>query len=79
MKEVTVYTANPCPYCERAKALLKNRAIPYKEIMVDWNDATAWREMAARSGMRTVPQIFVGENASGATKSSRLSTVPASS
>jgi glutaredoxin 3 len=65
MKQVKIYTADRCPYCDRAKALLRARSVPYEEIHVAWDDAEAWKAMSARSGMRTVPQIFVGEKCIG--------------
>lgn len=65
MKKVTVYTANPCPYCSRAKELLKRKNIPFEEVQVSWDDEAKWKEMAARSGMKTVPQIFVEDKCIG--------------
>jgi glutaredoxin 3 len=60
MKKVTVYTAPSCPYCVRAKELLKRRSIPFEEIFVSWDDEAAWEAMKKRSGgMKTVPQIYV--------------------
>ena len=60
MHPVTVYTTQYCPYCIRAKHLLRNKAVAYKEISVDGNPALR-QEMVARSGRYTVPQIWVGE------------------
>ena len=56
---VTIYTSAWCGYCIRAKALLDSRGIAYREIDVDGNRALR-EEMIARSGRRTVPQVFVG-------------------
>lgn len=56
---VTVYTSAWCGYCMRAKALLDSKGIAYTEIDVDGSRAKR-EEMIARSGRRTVPQIFVG-------------------
>ena len=59
--EVLVYSTGYCGYCERAKALLKRKGIPFREIRVD-DVPGAREEMLARSnGLRTVPQIFIGE------------------
>ena len=61
MKPVTIYTTPICPYCMRAKALLKNKGVEPEEIDV-FMDSDARRDMEAQSGgARTVPQIFVGE------------------
>ena len=60
MAAVVVYSAGYCAYCERAKALLERKAVPFTEIMVD-QDPARRAEMVQRTGRRTVPQIFIGE------------------
>lgn len=60
MSEVRVYTTNACGYCTRVKMLLKARDIAYSEIDVG-GDPDAFVELAKRSGMMTLPQVFVGE------------------
>jgi len=57
---VTLYTTRFCPYCIRARSLLDDKGIAYNDIAVD-NDPRLRREMIARSGRTTVPQIWVGE------------------
>ena len=57
---ITVYSASWCPYCQRAKALLREKGLAFTEIDVD-EDPGRRAEMLARSGRRTVPQIFVGD------------------
>ena len=42
MSKVTVYTMDHCPYCERAKALLKQRGVEYAEIRVSMDDDSQW-------------------------------------
>ncbi len=61
---ITIYTSNWCPYCRRAMALLQRRGIDYREINVE-DDPTARATMIARSGRRTVPQIFIGDHPIG--------------
>ena len=56
---VTVYSTRLCPYCVRAKALLEAKHVPYNEVHVD-QDPTRLAEMMQKSGLRTVPQIFIG-------------------
>lgn len=57
---ITMYTTEVCPYCLRAKALLKTRGVTeIDEIRVD-RDPTARAAMIERTGRRTVPQIFIG-------------------
>jgi glutaredoxin 3 len=58
--DVVVYLAGWCPYCQRARDLLSKKGIEFREIDVD-DDPQLREEMIARSGRRTVPQIFIGE------------------
>lgn len=61
MPKVTIYTTPICPYCVRAKALLRKKGAHFDEVDV-FMDAAARDEMESRSnGRRTVPQIFIGE------------------
>ncbi|MGH6871865.1 MAG: glutaredoxin 3 [Rhizomicrobium sp.] len=61
MTKVTIYTTPICPYCVRAKHLLKKKGAPVEEIDVFMN-CEARAEMEQKSGgRRTVPQIFVGD------------------
>ena len=61
MSKIKIYTTPICPYCVRAKALLKRKGAPFEEVDV-FMDADARAEMESRSeGRRTVPQIFIGE------------------
>jgi glutaredoxin 3 len=57
---ITLYVTGWCPYCERAKGLLVGKRLVFDEINVD-DDAKFREEMVARSGRRTVPQIFIGD------------------
>lgn len=60
MKPVTIYSTRICPYCMRAKALLKSKQVLYEEYLVD-TDSARRAEMAQKSGgRRSVPQIFIG-------------------
>ena len=61
MPPIKIYTTPICPYCVRAKALLKKKGAAFQEIDV-FMDPDAREEMEAVShGRRTVPQIFIGE------------------
>jgi glutaredoxin 3 len=60
MQPVKMYTTAVCPYCTRAKQLLKARGVEQiEEIRID-TDAAARQQMMETTGRRTVPQIFVG-------------------
>jgi glutaredoxin 3 len=61
MKPVTMYTTQTCPYCLRAKALLKQRGVTViDEVRVDLDGGQRQR-MIDLTGRRTVPQIFIGD------------------
>lgn len=57
--DVHLYTTRFCPYCVRAKQLLKAKGVTYREIGVD-SKPHLRAEMMERSGRRTVPQIWIG-------------------
>ena len=61
MKPVRIYTTPICPYCVRAKTLLKKKGAAVEEVDV-FMDEDARHEMEAKSGgARSVPQIFIGD------------------
>lgn len=62
---VKLYTMDFCPFCERAKALLKQRGVDFEEIRVAYEDDAMWDDLERRSGMKTMPQIFDGEKVIG--------------
>jgi glutaredoxin 3 len=58
---IVIYTTPICPYCARAKSLLKKKGAAYEEIDV-FMDGKARAEMEEKTGgARTVPQIFIGD------------------
>lgn len=64
MNSVTIYTTDYCSYCRAAKALLGLSGILYQEIDVS-RDAAQRAWLLERTGRRTIPQIFVGEDSIG--------------
>ena len=61
MQNVTMYTTAVCPYCIRAKQILKAKGVEnIQEIRID-SDPVARSAMMERTGRRTVPQIFIGD------------------
>ena len=59
-----IYTKNYCPYCTQAKTLLDSLNIKYEETDITENPEII-EELTAKSGLRTVPQIFVGDKCLG--------------
>ena len=59
MKEVKVYSTNYCPYCMKAKQLLKTKNIPFQEIDLT-NDPATREKLVKETGHQTVPMIFIG-------------------
>ena len=57
---IVMYVTGWCPYCQRARALLTKKGLEFREIDVE-EDGKLREEMIARSGKRTVPQIFIGD------------------
>jgi len=58
MNRIEVYSTDNCPWCERAKSLLRARGLDFEETDISSDQASAL-EMTKRSGRRTVPQIFI--------------------
>jgi len=55
-----MYTKHVCPYCDRAKALLRSKSVQWEEINIE-EVAGARDTMIEQSGQRTVPQIWIGD------------------
>jgi glutaredoxin 3 len=70
---VEIYSSFWCPYCHRAKNLLKGKGVAFTEFEVD-NDPKLREEMVRRAGgRRTVPQIFIdGRHIGGSDDLARL-------
>ena len=60
MEKIEIYSKEWCPYCTKAKALLRSKQLEYEEIDVT-SDAASELIMVERSQRRTVPQIFIDE------------------
>jgi glutaredoxin 3 len=59
MKTVEIYTTQTCPYCIRAKSLLKKKGATFKEIDVGANPGLRVAMTERAAGRRSVPQIFI--------------------
>jgi glutaredoxin 3 len=64
MKPVTIYTKDYCPYCTNAKNLLRAKGVGFSEIDLTQKPEEL-KQLIARTGMRTVPQIFFADQLIG--------------
>ena len=61
MQPVKMYTTAVCPYCIRAKQILKSKGVEaIEEIRIDMQPEERMKMMEI-TGRRTVPQIFIGD------------------
>ena len=61
MAKVLMYATGWCPFCQRAEALLKAKGVhAIEKILID-DHPEKREEMMQRTGRRTVPQIYIGE------------------
>ncbi len=61
MPSVLMYSTRVCPYCVMAEKLLQKKGVAQLEkILIDVDPAQR-ETMMARTGRRTVPQIYIGD------------------
>ena len=59
MQPVVIYSSDYCPYCMRAKQLLRSKGVDFREICVD-GEPQRRAEMTQKAGRTSVPQIWIG-------------------
>jgi glutaredoxin 3 len=64
MAKVVIYSKTYCPFCVRAKNLLNGKGVAFEEVMVD-SDPELFNQLKQKSGMLTVPQIFINDQLVG--------------
>ena len=70
--DILIYTKQWCPYCAKAKALLRSKGLEWRELDVTF-DERLQQEMVSRSGRRSVPEVFLeGELVGGYDDLARL-------
>lgn len=62
--KVTVYSKDYCPYCDRAKSLLESKGVAFEAIELQ-DQPAEFQKLKERTGLMTVPQIFIGEQLIG--------------
>lgn len=61
MRPVLMYSTHVCPYCVMAEKLLQKKGVAQLEkILIDVDPAQR-ETMMSRTGRRTVPQIYIGD------------------
>ncbi|MEE2654518.1 MAG: glutaredoxin 3 [Pseudomonadota bacterium] len=65
MPKIEIYTSDFCPFCARAKNLLKKRGATFTEFNVDMNPALRVEMTERAQGRTSVPQIFFDGNLIG--------------
>lgn len=60
--EVLIYTSTYCQICGKAKELLETQGIRYREIDLDVEPPEIALRLTQRTGLMSVPQVFVGEH-----------------
>jgi glutaredoxin 3 len=58
---IEIYTWQTCPFCIRAKALLKNKGVEFTEYAIDGDNAARSKMAERADGRRSLPQIFIDD------------------
>lgn len=64
MAKVVIYTKSHCSYCVSAKRLFESKGVAFEEIFMD-HKPDEYAKLRARTGMMTVPQIFINDELVG--------------
>ena len=59
MVKIDIFTSRTCPYCVRAKSLLKGKGVLFNEFEIDGNPELIAESVKRSDGAKTVPQIFI--------------------
>jgi len=65
MSKVEIYTWQYCPFCIRAKSLLKKKNINFTEYKIDGDEDARELMIERADGRRTLPQIFIDNDGIG--------------
>jgi glutaredoxin 3 len=64
MAGITIYTTEPCSFCDRVKGLLEARGVNFTEVNLS-KDQDGRSELVQRTGMMSFPQVIVGDQVLG--------------
>ena len=59
--KVEIYTWASCPFCMRAKSLLKTKNVDFIEYSIDGDDEARSKMAQRANGKRSLPQIFIND------------------
>jgi glutaredoxin 3 len=59
--KVEIYTWATCPFCIRAKTLLKNKGVDFVEYGIDGDEVARSQMQERANGRRSLPQIFIND------------------
>lgn len=60
MAKVVTYTVDYCPYCKKAKSLLREKGVEFEDIDITNNETKMRQKLGEMTGGHTtVPQIFI--------------------
>ncbi|MBR8827017.1 MAG: glutaredoxin 3 [Gomphosphaeria aponina SAG 52.96 = DSM 107014] len=59
--QVEIYTWSTCPFCIRAKALLKKKGVEFTEYSIDGDEVARDKMSQRANGRSSVPQIFIND------------------
>ena len=65
MSKVEIYTWQYCPFCIRAKSLLKKKNVNFTEYKIDGDEDARALMIEGADGRRTLPQIFIDNEGIG--------------
>ncbi|MEH1900413.1 MAG: glutaredoxin 3 [Nostoc sp.] len=60
--KVEIYTWRTCPFCIRAKSLLKDKGVKFIEYSIDGDEAARSKMAQRANGRRSLPQIFINDD-----------------
>ncbi len=63
--KVEIYTWQTCPFCIRAKLLLRWKGVPFTEYKIDGDEAARAKMSDRANGRRSLPQIFINQQPIG--------------
>ena len=64
MRQVTVYSTEPCSFCTRVKGLLASHGVQFAEVNLS-KDPEGRMQLVDRTGMMSFPQVLVGDRLIG--------------